>query len=314
MIALERLTKAYGERVVVDGLSLRIEPGAIYGLLGPNGAGKTTTLMMLLGIVRPSSGSVSLFGAGRQPDDWRVRFRIGVMEETQHLYGEMTAYAYLTFFAGLYGMDRPDSRIEAVLELVGLAEAGRRPLREFSKGMQQKIGLARALVHDPELVILDEPVSSLDPHGVREVREIIRQLQQAGKTIVISSHVLSEVEKTCSRVAVMNRGRLVADGPIDVVKQMTRSERRYRVDLDAVNPALLEALNGLPFVKRTEAAGDSVIVAVEGAGDYRRPISRTISEVGAIVLGLRELEASLEEAFVTLTEQNLEGMIRGVKQ
>lgn len=314
MIALERLTKAYGERVVVDGLTLRIEPGAIYGLLGPNGAGKTTTLMMLLGIVRPSSGSVSLFGTGRRPDDWRVRFRIGVMEETQHLYGEMTAYAYLRFFADLYGVNRPASRTEAVLELVGLSEAGGRPLREFSKGMQQKIGLARALVHDPELVILDEPVSSLDPHGVREVREIIRQLHQAGKTIVISSHVLSEVEKTCSRVAVMNRGRLVADGPIDVVKQMTRSERRYRVDLDAISPALLAALNGLPFVKRTEAAGDSVIVAVEGTGDYRRPISRTISEAGATVLGLRELEASLEEAFVTLTEQNLEGMIGGVEQ
>jgi len=209
VIELAALTKRFGSRLVVDGLTLTARPGQTYGFLGPNGAGKTTTIRMLLGILRPDAGTVQVCGRPVQPGDTKPRRLLGAVAEVQHFYPDMTCRGYLRFFASLYRIGRADARIERLLADVNLLDRADDRAITLSKGLQQKLGLARALLHDPPVLILDEPVSGLDPHGIREVREIICRERDRGRLVFFSSHVLSEVERTADRVGIMSRGKLV---------------------------------------------------------------------------------------------------------
>jgi len=203
-----------GRKRAVRGLALEVHRGEIFGLLGPNGAGKTTTIKMILGLLRPDRGEIRLLG--RPPSDPRVRARLGYLPESPYFYDHLTAEEFLDFYARLQGIaasERRD-RVRSTLSRVGLEGQGGVPLRKFSKGMVQRVGLAQAIQHDPELVILDEPMSGLDPLGRREVREIILRLRDAGRTVVFSSHILSDAEMLCSRVGIIARGRLVASGSL----------------------------------------------------------------------------------------------------
>jgi ABC-2 type transport system ATP-binding protein len=214
VIEAEGLTKQFGSRAAVDALTLTARPGEIYGFLGPNGAGKTTTIRMILGILRPDRGNVRVCGKPVRPGDTATRRLTGAVAEVQHLYGDMTCREYLRFFAGLHRVPQPDRRIAQVLEDVRLGDrAGDRAIT-LSKGLQQKLGLARALLHDPPILILDEPVSGLDPHGIREVREIICRERDRGRLVFFSSHVLSEVERTADRIGIVRQGRLVIESAI----------------------------------------------------------------------------------------------------
>jgi ABC-2 type transport system ATP-binding protein len=213
VIEARALTKRFGSRVAVDGLDLCVRPGEIYGFLGPNGAGKTTTIRMLLGILHPDAGAVVVCGRPVRRGDRAGRHLVGAVAEVQHLYGDMSCAEYLRFFAALYGLGWAKARVAGLLELVGLAERADDRAADLSKGLQQKLGLARALLHDPPVLILDEPVSGLDPHGIREVREIIGRERDRGRVIFLSSHVLSEVERTADRVGILRHGRLVFEGP-----------------------------------------------------------------------------------------------------
>jgi ABC-2 type transport system ATP-binding protein len=217
MIETDGLTKRFGSRLAVDGLDLSARAGEIYGFLGPNGAGKSTTIRMLLGILEPDAGEARICGRKVRRGDREARCLVGAVGEVQHLYGDMTCHEYLHFFATLYRVARPVSRVREMLGDVGLADrAGDRAV-DLSKGLQQKLGLARALLHDPPVLVLDEPVSGLDPHGIREVREIIVRERDRGRLVFCSSHVLSEVERTADRVGIIRNGKLVFEDTIDEV-------------------------------------------------------------------------------------------------
>ena len=208
------LRKEYGRTVAVAGVDLEVEPGQVVGLLGPNGAGKTTLIKMLLGLVRPTAGEA--FVLGRPVSDWRVRGRIGFLPEHFRFQDWLTGWEFLEAHGRLYGLPAQERRERAqeLLEMLGLARHAERPLREFSKGMLQRVGLAQALLCRPELVFLDEPTSGLDPLGRLLVRDVLRQLRAGGTTVFLNSHLLSEVELTCDWVAFMRRGQLVRAGPL----------------------------------------------------------------------------------------------------
>lgn len=220
VVELDGLVKAFrghlgiGRHVAVDGLTLSVARGEIFGLLGPNGAGKTTTLKTMLGLLKPDRGNVRLLG--RPPGDPEARARIGFLPENPYFYDYLTGREFLDFYGRLQGVRGSERarRVEAVLERVGLAGRADRPLRKFSKGMVQRLGLGQAILHDPDLVILDEPMSGLDPIGRREVRDLIQGLREAGKTVFFSSHILQDAEMICDRVAIVVEGRLRHVGPV----------------------------------------------------------------------------------------------------
>jgi ABC-2 type transport system ATP-binding protein len=222
------LGKSGGAKLAVDGLNLKVNSGEVFGFLGPNGAGKTTTMNVLLGFVSATSGSASIFGVDvRQPI---ARKRIGYLPELTYYYKFLNTEELLRFYARIFQIPREEreKRIDAVLKLVELESARKRLIKTYSKGMQQRVGLAQALINNPDLLILDEPTSGLDPLGRMKVREIIQRLKEEGKTVFFSSHELGEVETVCDRVGILHEGRLRVEGPVaDLVKQ-------YQCDLEHV--------------------------------------------------------------------------------
>lgn len=212
VVQIDSVSKSFGALQAVDGLSLTVQQGEILGFLGTNGAGKTTTIKLLLGFSRPDSGTVSVFGGA--PDATTTRRRIGYMPETAYYYPYLNIHELLRFYGGVCGMDRATLRHRAamLIEKVGLADAGPRLLRHYSKGMLQRAGIAQALLHDPDLLVLDEPFTGLDPLARIRLRDLIRELREQGKTIFFSSHELSEAELICDRVAMLKQGRLVWSG------------------------------------------------------------------------------------------------------
>lgn len=305
MIRTEGLTKRFGQLTAVQDLNIHVEKGEIYGFLGPNGAGKTTTAMMLLGLLKPTAGSVRLFGTDLASDYFGVKRRIGVLSEFQYLYEEMTAYEYLRFFGQLYQMDDIDRRITNMLGLFNLDHRKHELLGGYSKGMKQKLGLARAMLHDPELVILDEPVSSLDPYGIKEVRDILMDENRKGRTFFISSHILSEIERTCDRIGILNKGRLVAEDSMSDLRRRLTEETEIAIELDKPLDEMNKALSALPFVVEVQGSGAKYTVRTKADQDYRAEISRTIAHAGGVTVTMRLHEMTLEEAFVTITEKNI---------
>ncbi|MBE3582549.1 MAG: ABC transporter ATP-binding protein [Limnochordaceae bacterium] len=312
MIVTEGLTKRFGTLTAVDNLNLHVEKGEIFGFLGPNGAGKTTTIMMILGLLQPTAGRVRLFGKLLPEDYFGIKRRLGVLSEYQYMYDEMTALEYLQFFARLYAVEHPNQRIQEVLERVRLRDRQQELVGGYSKGMKQKLGLARVLLHDPEILILDEPTNSLDPYGVREVRDILMEEHERGRTLLISSHLLSEVERICGRVGIMNKGRLLAEATMDELRQRLSQEMELRVDLDQLPASLIPALQQIPGVSSIDVseqpsagAGATLIIKAKPGSERRTQVARAIAEAGALVLGMQTVEMSLEEAFVTITENNI---------
>lgn len=231
IIEVDGLSKTYREVNAISDLSLSVEKGDVFGMLGQNGAGKSTLVAALLGLIRPDSGSqVKLFGeevtAGRSRG---LRSRVGVVGEAPQLQDDRTALDYLMFFARLYRVESPEEKVVRRLRQVGLFDAAARRVRSMSRGMKQRLSLARALLHDPELLILDEPVNGLDPQGIRDVRELLASENQAGKTIFMCSHLLSEVEKSCNRIAIIHRGSLLVSGETPEIAQGDLEEAFVRM-------------------------------------------------------------------------------------
>ena len=217
VVKIERVTRRFGGICAVDDLSLTLAGGEIMGFLGANGAGKTTTIKMLLGLLAPTYGTVEVFGGS--PEDPEVRARIGYMPETAYYYPYLNARELLAFYGGLCGMDsrKVRERTDELLEIVGLGDAAKRPLKTYSKGMLQRAGIAQALLHDPDLLVLDEPFTGLDPLARIHFRELMRGLRERGKTIFFSSHELGETELLCDAVAIMKKGRAVYQGPVRII-------------------------------------------------------------------------------------------------
>ncbi|MBX6341966.1 MAG: ABC transporter ATP-binding protein [Thermomicrobiaceae bacterium] len=294
------LRKVYGGRAVVEDLTLTVGRGEIFGFLGPNGAGKTTSVKMLMSLVRPTSGSARLLG--RPLGDREARRRIGFLPELFRFHDWLRGDELLDFHGQLYGMTREERarRIPEVLALVGLAHAARQRVRTYSKGMQQRIGLAQALLNEPALVFLDEPTSALDPIGRREVREVILRMRDAGVTIFLNSHLLSEVETVCDRVAIINHGRVVATGPM---ADLLRRDLTVELRLGAVGPEVLAALGRVVAIEHVDGAERPVVVA-------RVPDEETIARAvdllvraGVPVYGVTPERRTLEEVFVDVVSE-----------
>lgn len=305
VVCTENLCKRYDNFTAVQDVTLRVAPNEIYGFLGPNGAGKTTTIMMLLGLEKPSSGSISLFGHSLSDRYFETKRRLGVVAENQHFYDDMTAREYLHFFGRLYQVDEIPTRTEELLEMVNLREFGNARAKDFSRGMQQKLGLIRALIHDPELLILDEPVSALDPKGVVEIRHLLLDQARQGRTIFISSHILSEVEQTADRIGILNKGKLIAEDSLDAIRRHLQPHVEMSIELEKPRPALAKHLEDLDFVYGASIENNLLNVKIGTEQDYRAPLSRYITHQGATIIGMATKEMSLEEAFVTITEQNI---------
>ena len=214
VVSIRNVTRTFGGVVAVDGLTLTLSRGEIMGFLGANGAGKTTTIKMMLGLLRPTSGTVEVMGG--DPSDASARARIGYMPETAYYYPYLNARELLAFYGGLCGMDSASvrARTDELLETVGLADAAKRPLKTYSKGMLQRAGIAQALLHDPDLLVLDEPFTGLDPVARIHFRELMRSLRERGKSIFFSSHELGETELLCDAVAIMKKGKALYQGPV----------------------------------------------------------------------------------------------------
>ena len=277
-----------GATVAVAGLSFEVRPGEIFGLLGPNGAGKTTTLKMLIGLLRPDTGEVRLFGGS--PSSANARRRLGFLPEQPYFYDYLTAEEFLRFYARLQGVPSAerDGRVRRALERVGLGDRGATPLRKCSKGMLQRVGLAQAIQHDPDLVILDEPMSGLDPIGRREVRDLILSLRAAGRTVLFSSHILSDAELLCDRVAIVFRGRARAVGRLDEL--VPPDARWYEVEIDGDVPDLAGAA-------RVAASGRESLVRVDDARDLPRVLA-AVEAAGAKVVSVFPRRRTLEDLFL----------------
>ena len=305
MIRTENLTKEYDGFKAVDNLNLDVKEGEIYGFLGPNGAGKTTTILMLLGILRPTRGRIYLLEEELTKNFLSLKGRIGVVSEKQYLYKEMAAREYLDFFADLYGVKDKKKKIDQLLKSVSLLEVKNRKLGAFSRGMQQKLGFARALLHDPELLLLDEPVSGLDPTGIKQVRNLIEKENKKGRTIFISSHLLSEVEKLCREVAIINEGKLLAEDTMENLRRQLSKTVELEVELSQAKEEIVKALSSFDFIQAIKQQENLLTLRVKSDQDYRAQISETISRQGGIVLGIKVKEMSLEEAFITITQKNI---------
>ena len=290
------MRKAYGERVALHGLDLKVEPGEVFGFLGPNGAGKTTAVKILTGLVRADAGVARVLG--RPVGEPAARRRIGYLPEHFRFQEWATGEELLDLHGRLAGLPaaRRAARVAEVLELVGLAGRGRQRIRSYSKGMAQRIGLAQALLHDPELVLLDEPTSALDPVGRREVRDLIRELRGRGVTVFLNSHLLGEVELVCDRVAIIDRGRVVRGGRL---AELVGPATALRLLLDRVDQHLLGALGRLGQVRSVE--GMAVTLQVDDL-DVAPAVADCVVRSGYRLFQLAPLQRSLEEVFVDLVQ------------
>lgn len=293
VIETERLTRRYDDIIAVDHLDLRVRRGEVYGFLGPNGAGKTTTLRMLLGLITPTSGAVSVLGAA--PGSAESLIRTGAMVETPAFYPHLSGRDNLRVLVRYTGV--PERRIDAVLDQVDLLDRAGDAYSDYSLGMKQRLGVAAALLKDPALLILDEPTNGLDPAGMAEMRDLIRQLGHGDRTVLLSSHLMHEVEQVCDRVGIIARGRLVAEGTVDEL----RGDDALVVRADPLTDARTVA-GGMTGVRQAEIRSDTLRVSTEtGATLDPACVNSRLVSAGIAVSELRLERASLESVFLELT-------------
>jgi len=298
------LTKRFGSVLALDSLDLDVPRGSVFGLLGPNGAGKTTTIRILTGLARATSGSASVAGVDVSNDRPDLRRRLGYLDQDPRFYGWMKGRELLELVGRLAGLAGPGlrTRVDATLERTGLAEAGSRRIGTYSGGMRQRLGIAQAVLHEPELLILDEPVSSLDPEGRRDLLELIESLAGTA-TVVVSTHVLADVERICDRVAILDRGRLVTKGPLsELLAAHARPIFRLRPVLgqgDRV-AALATQLRAAPWAKSVEVAAGTVRIDVTDADAASRQILPLVVASGVALTSFEQAQPTLEDVFLEL--------------
>jgi ABC-2 type transport system ATP-binding protein len=300
MIEVESLTKHYGAFEALRGLSFSAQPGEILGLLGPNGAGKTTTMRILTGFMPPTSGSARIAGFDVIRDSMEVRRRVGYLPERVPLYPDMTVEGFVAYWARLRGVENVRTQVGQTLERVNLYDRRRSLVRKLSKGMRQRLGLAQALVHNPPVIILDEPTIGIDPQQVIEVRENVRALAN-DHTVLFSTHILSEAEQVCDRVIILNRGQLVAEGRPDQLRRRLYPGESLYIEVSGADSAKIERLlRSISGVQTVEAQGRGFAVRTKPRKDIRAEISSQIHNSGAKVVELRPIAMTLEDMFLDL--------------
>ncbi len=299
-ILLEHLTKHFGEQAAVSDVGFRAGVG-VTGFLGPNGAGKSTTMRMITGYLEPTAGSVTVGGRPAWPSTPEVRRLVGYLPEHNPLYTELYVREYLRYTAKLQGVSRVNARVDEVIEQVGLTREVRKRIGQLSKGYRQRVGLAQAIVHDPPVVILDEPTNGFDPNQLAEVRRLIQRLGET-KVVLLSTHIMQEVQALCQRVLIIDNGRLVADDPIERLQERIAGQTTVTLLVERVgNLALLEGLEGVGEVRRD---GHRLTVGVQGAAEVRPRIAELAAREGWGLLELKLEVNNLEDVFQNLTRQN----------
>ena len=296
MIQATDLAKVYGDKTAVDGVTFTVQPGRVTGFLGPNGAGKSTTMRMIMGLDAPTRGSVTVNGAPYAKHRAPLR-EIGALLEARAVHPGRTAYTHLRALAATHGI--PNSRVSEVIEMTGLGAVARKKVKGFSLGMGQRLGIAAALLGDPEVIVLDEPVNGLDPEGVLWVRNLVKYLASEGRTVFLSSHLMSEMSQTADHLIVIGRGKIIADAPIaDILNGQGRIRTRVRTDAP-------EQLTGL-LAREGVSVQAQERELLEVAGLDPREIAQTALRNGVLVYELTPLTASLEEAYLELTKDDVE--------
>ena len=307
MISVKDLTKTYGTRIALDRVSFEVPRGEIFGFVGPNGAGKTTTIRILAALLEPTEGQALIDGADvtRQPD--LVHERLGYMPDFFGVYDQLTVSEYLHFYAACYRQpkQRRQKIVDDLLELVGLPERRNQAVDTLSRGLKQRLCLARALVHDPAVLLLDEPASGLDPRARVEMREILKTLQGMGKTIVISSHILPELTELCTMVGIIDHGKIRATGPVqDVIRRLT-SGRRLRINLLGRREEAATILASLPAVRGVETIDGALEARFEGDEAAAAAILQAMIAAGLRVSGFAQMDSDLEDAFLKATSEEV---------
>jgi ABC-2 type transport system ATP-binding protein len=302
MIVTERLSKSFGKLQAVQDLDLRVEAGEVFGFLGPNGAGKTTTVRMLSGLIGPTSGKAWVAGCEVGKQDGDLRRKVGILTESPGLYDRLSAERNLGFFADLYEVSDIAGQVERYLRLLGLWDRRHEPVGGFSKGMRQKLAIARAILHEPQVVFLDEPTSALDPEAARLVREFIGELRAEGRAIVLCTHNLDEADRLCDRIAVFRTRVLALDTPAALRRQLFG--RSVVFHLREVSPAHLMCLRALPVVREVEAVDRRLVVSLEDPERDNPRLIRALVEAGAEIQFVGELRRTLEDVYLRLVEQS----------
>jgi ABC-2 type transport system ATP-binding protein len=298
VIEARHITRRFGDLTAVEDLSFEVGPGEVLGLLGPNGAGKTTTLRMLAALIPPTSGEATVCGHRLGEDDPAVRRSIGLLTEAPGLYDRLSARRNLEVYARLHGVADTGARVGKYLDLLDLRQRQNDPAGEFSKGMRQKLALARAIVHEPRVLLLDEPTAGLDPRMARLVRDFIASLAAEGRTILLSTHNLEEAEQLCDRVAILKKRLVALDRPTALRQRLF--DRRTVVRLAGVTHRAADVARTLPFVRSVEVDGDVVIVSVDEPESRNPALVRALVEAGAEVIEVFERRRTLEEAYLEM--------------
>jgi len=304
MIETKNLTKNYGTLTAVDDLNLTIKDGDIFGFIGPNGAGKTTTMRVLVTLLEPTRGTAVINGLDVTKEGKKVRRLVGYMPDFMGVYDDLKVFEYLEFFAAAFGIERKKRKsiVEGVLELTDLEPKKSATVDSLSRGMQQRLGLARVLIHDPKVLILDEPASGLDPRARIEIRELLRELKRMGKTIMISSHILSELEEICDHVGIIEHGQLVFSGTMDEIRPRLGIKSKVRVRVAKQKDKAIELLTALPQVCQVQALGDEIAITFHDGQDSDGIVARTLVKAGFDIISIQPERLKLDDAFLQLTK------------
>ena len=304
MIETKNLTKDYGNLTAVDNLNLTIKEGDIFGFIGPNGAGKTTTMRILVTLLEPTRGKAHINGLDVRSQGKMVRRLVGYMPDFMGVYDDLKVFEYLEFFAAAFGINRKKRKsiVEGVLELTDLQSKQRTAVDSLSRGMQQRLGLARVLVHDPKVLILDEPASGLDPRARIEIRELLRELKRMGKTIMISSHILSELEEICDHIGIIEHGRMVFSGTLEEILPRLGIQSKVHVKVLNNPKKAVELLTALPQIKKVGINGDNIVVTFNEGQDGDGIIARTLVNADLDIISIQPERLKLDDAFLQLTK------------
>ena len=306
MIKVENLTKKYGELAALDGVSFEMREGEVIGALGPNGAGKTTLLRVLVTFLEPTAGKVTIDGLNiNNPlHQQEIKSKIGYLPEHAPLYEDMTVAEYLRFVGKMQGINKSDleEAVFSVIEKCGLEKKENQEISTLSKGYRQRLGIAQALIHDPKIVILDEPTTGLDPNQRIEIKNLIKEIGKT-KTVILSSHVLSEIQSTCSRVLIINKGKIVADGTPENLEADSRSQATINVEVDQIGQNLIPRLEEFEGINSIEINVNRIIITTGLENDFRKDIAKIIIEEESGLLELTRKQVDLEDVFIELTKE-----------
>jgi len=296
------LTKRYGRLTAVDKLNLNVSANTVHGFLGPNGAGKTTTIKILVGLLKPDGGEVTVLGQELGWDKPDVRSRTGYMPELPKLPKHLKGMELLDIYGRMCGMTKEQRKkqIPELLDMVGLSERANDLIGKYSKGMQQRLGMAQALLNEPELVILDEPSLGLDPVGMVEVRETMKEISKKGVTVFLSSHLLHEVQEVCTHVTIINKGVALASGTLKEISAKVSGPVIIEAEVDKISKTVVEKVKELPFVIGVSEDGKKLIAELKTRDDVRSQVSQAITAGGGIVISMNLKGESLEDVFMDL--------------